>query len=285
METKELIKEFAVIGDPVKHSLSPVLHNEVFRQLSLNAKYSKQFVDKNNLNNFISNFLKSNYNGFNVTIPHKKTIINKCDELNLRAVEIGAVNCVLNKNKKLWGFNTDWFGFTNLLKANSIDVAGKSILILGAGGVAYSILYSLLIGNAKNIWIKNRTSSNTKKLINNFTLSSYTSKIEELYNIENKINQIDIIINCTPLGMTPLLNNSPISDELILPTHIIIDTIYTPLKTQLLLDSEKKGALILNGLDMFIYQGLASLDIWFGESISKKVNLNLIKEKLIEQLC
>ena len=113
----------------------------------------------------------------------------------MRAVEIGAVNCVLNKNKKLWGFNTDWFGFTNLLKANSIDVAGKSILILGAGGVAYSILYSLLIGNAKNIWIKNRTSSNTKKLINNFTLSSYTSKIEELYNIENKINQIDIIIN------------------------------------------------------------------------------------------
>ena len=285
METKKLDKQFAVIGDPVEHSLSPILHNEVFRQINLNANYTKQFVDKNNLEKFLNNFKTSNLDGFNVTIPHKTNIINKCDNLNPRADEIGAVNCVSYKDNKLWGFNTDWFGFTMLLKTNNIDIFGKSILIIGAGGVAYSVLYSLLKANAKIIYINNRTKLNTKKLIVNFDLKKYNSKIEELTDVCSKNKKIDIIINCTPLGMEPYLNNSPISAELILPTHIIIDTIYTPLKTQLLIDSEQRGAKIINGLDMFIYQGLASLDIWYGKDLSKKVNYNLIKEKLIKQLC
>ncbi|MBC8197163.1 MAG: shikimate dehydrogenase [Candidatus Marinimicrobia bacterium] len=285
METRKSVKEFAVIGDPVEHSLSPILHNEVFRQINLNANYTKQFVGKNNLDDFIIKLKNGKFNGINITIPHKTNIINKCDNLNPRAGEIGAINCVSYKNNKLWGFNTDWFGFTMLLKANNIDVLGKSILIIGAGGVAYSILYSLLKANAEIIYINNRTNENTKKLILNFDLIKYNSKIEELNNIGLKNKKIDVIINCTPLGMVPYLNNSPISAELILPTHIIIDTIYTPLKTQLLIDSEQRGAKIINGLDMFIYQGLSSIDIWYGEDISKKVNYNLIKEKLIEQLC
>lgn len=285
METRKLDKQFAVIGDPVEHSLSPILHNEVFRQINLNANYTKQFVDKNNLDEFIIKLKNCKLNGFNITIPHKTNIINKCDYLNSRADEIGAVNCVSYKDNRLWGFNTDWFGFTMLLKTNNIDVFGKSILIVGAGGVAYSILYSLLKANAKIIYINNRTKLNTKKLIVNFNLKKYNSKIEELNDVALKNKKIDIIINCTPLGMAPYLNNSPISAELILPTHIIIDTIYTPLKTQLLIDSEQRGAKIINGLDMFIYQGLSSIDIWYGKDISKKVNYNLIKEKLIKQLC
>ena len=126
---------------------------------------------------------------------------------------------------------------------------------------------------------------NVFTVIDNFKSNYENMEIAELKSIDIIANKIDLIINCTSLGMTPLQEKTPISKDLILPQHIIIDTIYTPLKTRFLHEAESIGAKIINGLDMFIYQGLASIDIWYGENVSEKVNHNLIKEKIIRKLC
>ena len=285
MGNDKTFNQFAVIGYPIEHSLSPILHNDIFQQLNLNAQYKKIQIPPNDLTDFVKAISQRNLNGFNITIPHKTDILSYLDHINPRAKEIGAVNCVLNKNNKLWGFNTDWYGFSMLLKNNDVNISGKTILILGAGGVAYSALYSLISENAGKIFIINRTHKNTIKLIDNFKSNSENMEIIGLNSEDIIANQIDIIINCTPLGMSPQQKKTPISKDLILPQHIIIDTIYTPLKTRLLHEAESIGAKIINGLDMFIYQGLASIDIWYGENVSKKVNHNLIKEKIIRILC
>ena len=285
MGNDEFVNKFAVIGDPIEYSISPFLHNEVFKQLGLNANYQKIFVENRNLKRFITQNDIKRLNGFNVTIPHKTEIINYLDVVNPRAIEIGAVNCVLNKNNQLWGFNTDWYGFSMALKQNKIDLFNKSILILGAGGVTYSVLYSLIRGNVNQVFIKNRTKKNTDTLINNFKSMSNEINIVDYNNVNPKNSDYDILINCTSLGMNPFQKSSPLNEELILPKHTVIDTIYTPFKTTLLLSAENRGAKILNGLDMFIFQALASLDIWFGKSIAEKIDTQLIKEKLIKHLC
>ena len=285
MGNKQILREFAVIGNPIDHSFSPILHNEVFNQLKIKSEYSKIKVESSNLSKFMNSEMVKKLKGFNVTIPHKTEIMNHLDIINPRAKEIGAVNCILNKNDKFWGFNTDWFGFSMALKKNNISVQNKSILVLGAGGVSYAILYALIQENVSLIFIKNRTKLNTNKLINQFKNKYHSCKILD-YNSEILENtQIDIIINCTPVGMSKFQNNSPLKRDFILPKHIVIDTIYTPFKTQLLLDSEQNDATILNGLDMFIFQGLASLDIWFEENISENVDFVKLKEKLIKYIC
>ena len=162
-----MTKTYAVIGDPIDHSLSPLIHNAAFRSLNLDSTYIAYRIQKNELEVGIDALKKIKIAGFNVTIPHKTEILSYLDHINPRAKEIGAVNCVLNRNNKLWGFNTDWYGFSMLLKNNRVDISGKSILILGAGGVAYSVLYSLISANAGKIFINNRTHKNTIKLIDN----------------------------------------------------------------------------------------------------------------------
>ena len=147
MGNSKTFNQFAVIGDPIEHSLSPILHNEVFQQLNLNAQYEKIQLPSNDLTDFVKVIPQKNLTGFNITIPHKTEILSYLDHINPRAKEIGAVNCVVNRNNKLWGFNTDWYGFSMLLKKNAVEISMKSILILGAGGVAYSVLYSLIFAN------------------------------------------------------------------------------------------------------------------------------------------
>ena len=285
MVNNKNLSQFFVIGNPIKHSLSPILHNEIFRQLQLDARYNKKLIHHSELEKFLKKIFKKNISGLNVTIPYKKKIVAYLDHINPRAKKIGAINCILNKNNKLWGFNTDWFGFSMLLKKNNIKIKDKIILILGAGGVAYSVLYSLIINDANKIFINNRNQKNTKKLINNFKKNLNNLEISEIKSDKINPNNIDIIINCTPLGMLPLLNKSPIAKKLILPEHIVIDTIYTPNKTHLLSESESKGAKIINGLDMFIYQGIASIDIWYEKNISEQIDYSLIKKTIIENLC
>jgi len=281
MGNGKFTNNFAVIGDPVSHSLSPVLHNEAFKQLDFDAHYSKINIPQRNLS---IEELK-NLNGFNVTIPHKTEIIKLLNVVNPRAVEIGAVNCVLKKKNQFWGFNTDWFGFSMALKRNNIDINNKSILVLGAGGVAYSVSYSLIYGNVKKIFIKNRTKSNTEKLIEHFKLKFGNIEVVNFEKGNPKNTEIDIIINCTSLGMNPNECKMPINEEFIIKNHTVIDTIYTPIETLLLEKSNDKGTKILNGLDMFIFQGLASLDIWFGKNVSQKLDFNKLKEKLVKNLC
>ncbi|MAJ44386.1 MAG: shikimate dehydrogenase [Candidatus Marinimicrobia bacterium] len=285
MEINKNRFKFAVIGDPLDQSLSPILHEEVFFQLGINGYYKKQLISAENLNNYLNSRILTSLNGFNVTLPHKNTIMRELDVINTRALDIGAVNCVLNKNNELWGFNTDWFGFAMALHKNKIKIKGKVALILGAGGVSSAVIFALVQNNISKIIIKNRTKSKIKLIIKQFSSKYKNIEIIEFDEKTEKSKSFDLIINCTSLGMSSYLNLSPLCLEYIKSNHIIIDTIYNPSETQLLKDAKKNGAKTLNGLDMFIYQGLASLDIWFEKNITEKIDYEKLKMKLMNSLC
>ena len=261
------MKRFAVIGDPIAHTLSPNLHQEVYRQLELDASFEQIHVTPNSLDSFINS---NKLDGFNVTIPHKLSIIPFLKGLDEAAKTIGAVNCVHNGK----GYNTDWIGFLKAMELNGVDLNGKDCTILGAGGAARAIAYGLVQADVNSILISNRTQTKADQLldwINSIFPTNFQSK------------NSDIIINCTPLGMWPDTESMP--EVEIQNGQILTDTIYNPLETTWLKAGKTKGAKTIDGLDMFIAQGLASADIWFGEKISEKIKLEDIKKVLKSKLC
>ncbi len=261
------MKRFAVIGDPIAHTLSPNLHQEVYRQLELDASFEQIHVTPNSLDSFINS---NKLDGFNVTIPHKLSIIPFLKGLDEAAKTIGAVNCVHNGK----GYNTDWIGFLKAMELNGVDLNGKDCTILGAGGAARAIAYGLVQADVNSILISNRTQTKADQLldwINSIFPTNFQSK------------NSDIIINCTPLGMWPDTESMP--EVEMQNGQILADTIYNPLETAWLKAGKTKGAKTIDGLDMFIAQGLASADIWFGEKISEKIKLEDIKKVLKSELC
>jgi len=261
------MKQFAVIGDPISHSLSPHLHNEIFRQMNLNVSYQAFKVLPENLGEFS---LKNKYDGYNVTIPHKIAITKYLKSLDDSAKHISAVNCVYNNI----GYNTDWIGFMNAMQFNNVNLEGKDCLIIGSGGVSYAIAYALIKSKVNSISVHNRTEENKKKLLK-WVNNSFANK---------KVQNPHVIINCTPLGMSPTINLIP-TDKKLNKNHIAIDTIYNPLETRWLNNCKKKGAKTIGGLDMFIGQGVASINIWLQTDIKNDIDTNLIKNKLEKKLC
>ena len=151
------MKNFAIIGNPVKHSLSPILYNWVFNVLKIKAEYKKIRIIKSELSQIIQKLRSGKIDGINVTIPHKEDIIDFLDDINPRAASIGAVNCLMKSGSKIIGNNTDWFGFTKLLEANRVDPSEREVIVLGAGGASKSILFVLKQLGAKKINLLNRT--------------------------------------------------------------------------------------------------------------------------------
>ena len=261
------MKQFAVIGYPISHSLSPHLHNEIFKQLNLNASYKTFKILPKNLGEFS---LKNKCDGYNVTIPHKIAITKYLNSLDESAKHISAVNCVHNNI----GYNTDWIGFMNAMEFNNVKLEGKNCLIIGAGGVAYAIAYALIKSKVKSISVQNRTKENTENL-----LKWINKRISN-----NIVNNPDVIINCTPLGMSPNINITP-NHKKLNKKHIAIDTIYNPIETKWLNNCKSDGAQTIGGLDMFIGQGIASINIWLQTDIKNDIDTKLIKNKLEKILC
>ncbi len=268
------MKQFAVIGDPIAHSLSPILHQETYGQLGIEADFKKIHVPSDSLQPFM---VSNNLDGFNVTIPHKQSIIPFLDVLHESAQTIGAVNCVHDGK----GYNTDWIGFLKAMEINNVELTGKDCVILGAGGAARAVAYALIQASVKSISIFNRTHEKAEEL------SLWIQKISNNKTIThehtNTSHHVDIIINCTPLGMWPDTESVPKIE--IQKGQILADTIYNPMETTWLKKGKDLGAKTIGGLDMFIAQGLASADIWFGEKISKKIKLEPIKKVLKSELC
>jgi len=279
------MKKFAVIGDPISHSLSPVLHKEIYRQLSVDASFEKFHVMPNALYSFMNS---NELDGFNVTIPHKESVIPFLDELDESAQLIGAVNSVHNGI----GYNTDWVGFLKAMALNNVDLRKKKCTILGAGGAAKAIAYSLIKSKVNNITIINRTIEKADRLSHwiennsDVTVNTQTPEYSNSaqYNHLNTLTLQHLIINCTPLGMWPDTESMPMATDTITSESILVDTIYNPLETAWLKVGNEKGAKTIGGLDMFIAQGLASAEIWFGENISEKVDCSLIFDQLINSL-
>ena len=275
-------KVLCVIGHPIDHSMSPVMHNAALKELSLNYIYLAFDVPPGDLEKALLGFKKSDMKGINVTIPHKETIIQYLDQIEPLAEKIGAVNTIKNVNGILIGKNTDGLGAKKALIDAGCNVKGKKVLILGAGGAARAISFALA-EDIDEIFICNRTEKRAfklaKELKDKMNIPA-TGKDFGKATLKSLLNDADILINTTPIGMYPDVNKSPISKELLTDRLFVYDIIYNPLQTQLLKDASEIGCKILNGIDMFVNQGALAFEWW----TDKKPNINLMKEKIIEIL-
>lgn len=258
------IELIGLIGNPVKHSKSPLMHNSMFDKLHLKYQYLAFNVCRNDLEKAINGIKALNMKGANITIPHKVDVMKYLDEISDEAIQIGAVNTIVNRDGKLVGYNTDGEGYIrSLVEETNIDLEGKNVMILGAGGAARAIGYTLSKLNIDSIIITNRSIEKAKNLKG--ILERYIStKTVEIDDINKYIDNVDIIINTTSIGLYPNVDQSLIDKEWIKPNHLVSDIIYNPLVTKLLADASEKGARTHNGLGMFVYQGAIAFEKWTG---------------------
>jgi shikimate dehydrogenase len=275
-------KFICIIGHPIEHSLSPLMHNALFQDLNLDYIYIAFDVHPNNLKAAFDGIRALNIEGANVTIPHKQESLKYMDRLDPLAREIGALNTVKNEDGKLIGKNTDALGARKALKDAKFDLKRKSVIVLGAGGAARAICYAIK-EEIEELIIINRTYSKAKQLAIELEKDSGLSiKLFELNNpsIVNLVQSADMLINTTPIGMYPDVGRSPLPKQALNEHLNVFDVIYNPLETQLLKDASDKGCNILGGIDMLINQGALAFEWW----TSKKPNIRLMKKKLIEFL-
>ncbi len=271
-----------VIGHPIEHSMSPIMHNAALKELSLDYVYVAFNIPPNDLKKAVLGFKMFNIKGINVTIPYKETIIPYLDEIDPLAEKIGAVNTIKNEGKYLIGKNTDASGAKRALLDAGCEITGKKALILGAGGAAKAVSFAIS-EDLDAVYIANRTEKRAIKLakdLTNKTTIKAVGKNMSINTLKNLVNDVDILINTTPLGMYPDIEASPISEEILHKNLFVLDIVYNPLETRLLKEARKIGCKTLGGLDMFVNQGALAFEWWTG----KKPNLNLMKEKVVEFL-
>ena len=244
------MRKYFVIGNPINHSLSPELHNFWIKKNNINAIYDKIKLEENELENFIKKLRNDEIHGINVTVPFKNKVIKYLDKLSLEVETTGSVNTIYKNENELIGHNTDVAGFELGLRHSKINVLHKSILILGAGGVVPSIIYSLLSMGCKKIFLSNRTVEKAKKI---------KKKFDDIDILKwGEIPDFDIIINATSVG----LKGDSLDLEFNVKDKIFYDVIYNPKETQFLRKAKETGNKIENGKLMFIYQANQSFSIW-----------------------
>lgn len=272
----------ALIGDPVEHSLSPHIQNAAFRHLNLNFVYVAFKVTKENVEKALQGTRALGIKGLNVTMPLKTAVIPYLDELALDAEKMGAVNTILNNDGKLIGYNTDGLGALEALKANRQNPAGKNILILGAGGAARAVAFSLC-KEANAILILNRTVEKAKNLAEELDKTfGKTVRYGKLNRetLAKEIGNMDILVNATSLGMAPHENETPVDMALLHRNLTVFDLVYNPLETRLLREAKAVGAKTVDGLSMLVYQGALSFEIWTGRKAPIDVMMKACKEAL-----
>ena len=260
------MKKFIVIGNPIEHSLSPLLHNYWIKKNSIDAIYDKQKLNEDELEQYILQIKEKKISGINVTVPFKKAIIPFLDELSIEAKSTQSVNTIYLRNNKVVGHNTDIFGFEMSIQKSKYNLKDKEVLILGAGGVVPSIIFALNKMKISKIKISNRTkdkAENLKKIFKNIEIIEW-----------GEVPNFDMIINATSLGLKKEdkidLDFSSTSKN-----KFFYDVIYNPIETNFLKIGKSLGNITLNGKLMFIYQALSAFNIWHG--LEPDVNENIIK--------
>jgi shikimate dehydrogenase len=256
-------KLFAVLGDPIGHSMSPVMHNDLFSFYNMDAVYLSFQVKDEDLHDAVKGLKALGVGGFNVTVPHKSKIIPFLDGIDELAANIGAVNTVVNENGQLIGYNTDGPGFLKGLNPILPKIAGQKVLIIGAGGAARAIYFTLAKENPDTLDIANRTVEKARELIKDcpYSVSSRAYSFEEA---SGSLGEYDLVVQTTVIGMSPKIDEQPFVLNNLRKQAVFCDIIYNPLKTKFLKEAEQKGAIIQNGLDMFVYQGALAFEKWTG---------------------
>ena len=271
-----------IIGDPIEHTMSPVMHNAAFQRLDLDYVYLPFRVRQEELGKAVEGMRALNIRGFNVTIPHKVAIIPLLDKLDPLVEKIGAINTVVNEGGVLVGYNTDATGFLQALLERGIELSGKNVVILGAGGAARAVS-SVLVEKAASLVILNRNLARAENLARRIA-QVFDKEVKAMAlgegNLASVLDRADILINTTSAGMIPDIDKTPVPARLLKPTLIVFDIVYNPMKTRLLKEAEAAGAETIGGLEMLVWQGAMAFELWTG----RKASVDIMKYEAIKAL-
>ena len=270
-----MLKTYAVIGDPIDHSLSPTIHNAAYRELDMECTYIAYRVKQGELSTGIESLKKIKVSGFNVTIPQKVEMMKYLDNFDENCKKIGAVNTILNDDGILRGFNTDMDGFLEPIKRKEIPIKNSKILLLGAGGASRAIVTGFQKEGADEIIIVNRTKENGDELSEfsrNIGLKSESKHIEEMNGLEAKF---DFIVNASSLGLGGEKNIIP--NDLMDEQTTVYDIVYKPLKTDLINSAKERKCKIIFGYEMLLGQAIRSFEIW----LDKKAPYDAMKRSIL----
>ena len=275
-------KTLCIIGYPVGHTMSPIMHNATIKELDLNYVYVAFNVNPDNLEKAVQGFRALDIKGINVTIPHKETIIKYLDEIDPISEKMGAINTIKNDDGYLKATNTDAAGARKSLIDAGFTIEGKNIVFIGSGGAARSIAY-ILSEDAKKIVltdiVEERAVIVAREITKNME-ANVEGKLASAKVLAEEIKHADLLINATPIGMHPKEGDSPISKDLLHQELFVFDVIYNPMETQLMKEATEIGCKTLSGLDMLINQGVIAFEWWTG----KTPNSKLMKDKIIDFL-
>lgn len=253
-----------VMGDPIAQSKSPLMQGAALQALGLSGAYVPLHITPDKLGDAVQAIRTLGFRGVNVTIPHKVAVMEYLDRLDSSAVDVGAVNTIVNDKGILTGFNTDGIGYVRSLKAEAApDLAGTRILVIGAGGAARGIVSALLKEQPALVLIANRNEERARQLADSFASRGAVAG-SGMEAVPSVIGGMDIVINTTSVGMYPHMEDMPIDPAGLHEGMIVSDLIYNPLHTRLLTESLKRGCTVHGGLGMFVYQGAYALEYWTG---------------------
>lgn len=278
-------KVYGIIGNPVSHSLSPILQNTLAKEMNIDMSYSAFHVTENIKEAIIGAFALD-IKGFNVTIPYKKDMLDIVSDIDDRAKKIGAINTLIKTENGYKGYNTDIIGLGMSLYNNSLSIRGKDIIILGAGGAAKAVLYLAIEEGVKSITLVNRNISKAKELKAEVGIKDIS--VISLDDLKSNINLLDkynyFVFQTTNVGMHPNVEDCIIEEEAFYEKcNSGIDLIYTPFETSFIKKMKSKGKTCINGLDMLILQGVASFEIWNNVKVDKDI-IEKVKVLLTEKL-
>lgn len=263
-------KLLSVIGSPVSHSRSPLMHNASFEQLGINAVYVALDVDLESLPVVAPALAKMGVAGYNVTMPCKQAVMAYVDELSDSAKLIGAVNTVSIRDGKAYGDNTDGKGFWQNCREYGFEIEGKTALILGAGGAGSAIFVEAALEGAKKVIVLNRKGANFNAAVERASKVSDATgcpisalDLEDQECLASSCAECDIVVNCTKVGMCPDEESNLVSPELMHEGMTVADTVYNPLETKMIVEAKKLGLNTIPGLGMLLWQGAIAEEIWF----------------------
>jgi shikimate dehydrogenase len=280
-------KSVALIGHPLKHSISPAFQQAAFDHLALDFRYEKWETPEVELAAAIDRLRHAATLGANVTIPCKEKVIPLLDELSDTAARIGAVNTIVNRSGRLMGFNTDVEGFiTSLHEDADYRLRNRKAVLLGAGGVARAVVFALLNEEVTSVTVFNRSVERGRTLVRSFARSAGKIPLAappwtEL-ETSSALQDCDLLVNCTSVGMRfgATETESPLGADLIPKDALVYDLVYNPEETPFLKEAKKAGAQTLGGLSMLVHQGAASFELWTGKSAPVDIMLRSAREAL-----
>ena len=281
-----------LIGNPLGHSLSPVIHEVFCKELGIDMSYLLFEMDKAELKSAIKGLQSLGAYGCNVTVPYKIDCMKCVDEVDEAAKRIGAINTIVNRNGKIIGYNTDVTGFMRSLANNCISIKDQNVVMIGAGGVAGAVLDALVSLEAKNILIVNRSVAKAKNLSGKYPDQSiFSCAIDDDFcaymDVVLRNHDVDsydknkkwIAVQCTSVGMHPNVKDTPITTPAFYNrVRVGVDVIYNPGNTEFLKRITKSGGHAVNGLDMLIYQAADAFELWTGQEVTNQVANKAIKK-------